>query len=193
MSIGNSGRDHGPTFDASGKKFRSRAEIAGTLGPSGAPAIRVKGDGTYVDRSPRPARSPGPRAEYEWGDQTERASEESANAFRVEGDFRGLMLETRWAPGVAHVSTGSLPLEARLENQYVWPAKRELQTCQSSEWPRCNCVHDPSTEGGCAGARTASIASCTSSVPLDCCMGGAPDPSCTSTTASYREVRQGQG
>ena len=73
-----------------------------------------------------------------------------------------------------------------LENQYVWPAKREPQT-QSSEWPRCNCVYDPSNpEGGCAGTDCVNrelYVEC----PLDCCMGGAPDPACTSTEVQVIE------
>ena len=83
-----------------------------------------------------------------------------------------------------------------LENQYVWPAKREPQT-QSSEWPRCNCVYDPNDpEGGCAGDNCVNrelYVEC----PLDCCMGGAPDPSCTSTTEvvleKFDKVRDRKG
>ena len=73
-SIGNSaGTTDRYFFDASGKKFRSRAEIARALGLSGAPAIRVKGDGTTSTGVLRPGEAPA-TFKYEWGDQTERIS-----------------------------------------------------------------------------------------------------------------------
>jgi hypothetical protein len=196
-SIGNSaGTTDRYFFDASGKKFRSRAEIARALGLSGAPAIRVKGDGTTSTGVLRPGEAPA-TFKYEWGDQTERTFEESANAFRVEGDFREF--DGRDAMG-AEVSLMYRRQPKRwrdvLENQYVWPAKREPQT-QSSEWPRCNCVYDPQNpEGGCAGTDCVNrelYVEC----PLDCCMGGAPDPACTSTTEvvleKFDKVRDRKG
>ena len=77
-SIGNSaGTTDRYFFDSSGKKFRSRAEIARALGLSGAPAIRVKGDGTTSTGVLRPGEAPA-TFKYEWGDQTERTFEESA-------------------------------------------------------------------------------------------------------------------
>ena len=91
-SIGNSaGTTDRYFFDAQGKKFRSKAEIARALGLAKAPAVRHKGDGT--SRNLKPGEAPAV-VSFNWDKLVEpgaapleKTFENSAKALDVAGDF----------------------------------------------------------------------------------------------------------
>ena len=163
-SIGNSaGTTDRYFFDASGKKFRSRAEIARALGLSGAPAIRVKGDGTQHG-SPMTGEAPA-TFKYEWGDQTERTSKKAPLRSRA---TRNSMVDIMGA-GCPHGRRQPRWRDV-LENQRV--ACEKGTPTQSSE-AAMQLRYDLKSGGR--------VSKCTSQSrvvrnALDCCMGGAPDP-----------------
>ena len=201
-SIGNSaGTTDRYFFDTTGKKFRSRAEIVRALGLSGAPAIRVKGDGSTSTGVLRPGEQPA-TFKFEWGEQApppvpaqspaemfdgrshgqgplERTFENAARVFKIAGDFREFDGKDAMGAEVSQMYRRQ-PKRWRdvTENAYVWPAKRDPQP-PSCEWSKCNCTY---ANGGCG-------ADCVNrelyvECPLDCCGGGALDPACASKEAA---------
>ena len=129
-------------YDTSGKKFRSRAEIARALGLSGAPAVRIKGEG--MSGALQPGEKPA-TFQFRWDDGSEEEGTlksrgltrdflGSSKAFEIGGDFREF--DARNVLGDTKVCRPArVPRRWRpiLENFYVLPATRELT--KNEPWP----------------------------------------------------------
>ena len=170
-------------YDTSGKKFRSRAEIARALGLSGAPAVRIKGEG--MSGALQPGEKPA-TFQFRWDDGSEEEGTlksrgltrdflGSSKAFEIGGDFREF--DARNVLGDTKVCRPArVPRRWRpiLENFYVLPATRE-QSGPSHEWPRCNCAYDAEAgKSGCGECSDCVNRDLYVECALDCCGGGEP-------------------
>ncbi|KAK7233416.1 histone-lysine N-methyltransferase [Aureococcus anophagefferens] len=170
-------------YDTSGKKFRSRAEIARALGLSGAPAVRIKGEG--MSGALQPGEKPA-TFQFRWDDGSEEEGTlksrgltrdflGSSKAFEIGGDFREF--DARNVLGDTKVCRPArVPRRWRpiLENFYVLPATRE-PSGPSHEWPRCNCAYDAETgTSGCGECSDCVNRDLYVECALDCCGGGEP-------------------
>ena len=221
-SIGNSaGTTDRYFFDTTGKKFRSRAEIVRALGLSGAPAIRVKGDGSTSTGVLRPGEQPATFG-FEW----DRLSvvpldAESGNApvpaqspaemFDGRPHGQAPLPQNRTFGNAARVFKiagdfrefdGKDAMGAEVSQMYRRQPKRWRDVLENAYvWPAKRDPQPPSCEWSkcnCTYADGGCGADCVNrelyvECPLDCCGGGAPDPACESKEAAAPEKLDAAG